>query len=205
MEACKIAYFKPAETVESLISELRSSLAIASTVKHAVAVDAHFVDRKYWGEWGRSQIRKGFFCILFNNKGCWSKIYSIKKRLAALRRNENVRQFVASLTEDDKQVESSIHRDDDDGADDQHVDELKDLSGIAYAVCLVTYGEEDPKEQTFCVLATANKSDDATAYITWACDAITSHALNGTRDNDSRYKDKFYVRHDDKHRMRASE
>lgn len=47
MEPCEMAYLKPAKTVEVLVSDLHSSLAIESTAKHPVAVDANILDRKH--------------------------------------------------------------------------------------------------------------------------------------------------------------
>lgn len=98
-----------------------------------MAVDAHPINRKYRGQRGRFQIPKNTSCIVCNNKGYWWTNHSKEKRLDVLHRNKYVRKFVASITEDDEHVTSSTHNDDDDdGADDQYVDELKDLSGIAH-------------------------------------------------------------------------
>lgn len=52
VDACKLAYFKPADSIEELISDLLSSLAIEGTPSD-VAVHAHFVDRKYHGQRGQ--------------------------------------------------------------------------------------------------------------------------------------------------------
>lgn len=143
VEACKLAYFKATATVEGLISYLRSSLAIESTVKHAVALDAHLIDRKFRDQRGSFQIGKETSFIVCNKKGYWSTNHSKEERLTAPSRNKHVCQLAASITEDDEQVRSSTHNDADDGADEQYIDGLEDLSGIAHAVYVVTDVEVD--------------------------------------------------------------
>lgn len=53
VETCKFAYFKLVETVEGLISDLHSSLAIETSTPPSAAVDAHLVDRKFRVQRGR--------------------------------------------------------------------------------------------------------------------------------------------------------
>lgn len=101
VDACKLAYFKPAPTVEGLISDLHSSLAIDTPTKRPVGVDAHFVDRRYRGQRGRFQPRKDSVCIVCQKKGCWSTNHPKDERLAALRKNKHVRQFFTSISNDD--------------------------------------------------------------------------------------------------------
>lgn len=45
--ASSLAFFKPAATVEVLMSDLHSSLPVSTTDTSDVAVSAHFVDLKY--------------------------------------------------------------------------------------------------------------------------------------------------------------
>lgn len=49
VDACKLAYCKPADSAEELISDLHSLLTTESTPQNP-AVDAYFVDRKYRGQ-----------------------------------------------------------------------------------------------------------------------------------------------------------
>lgn len=58
VDACKLAYFKPAKLVEGLISDLHSSLATGTT-SPSPALDAHFVNRKYRGQCGRYKSARG--------------------------------------------------------------------------------------------------------------------------------------------------
>lgn len=68
VEGCRVAYFKPAATVEGLISDLHSSLKIQPTTKQTSALDAHFVDRLYEGhsrgDSGSNWNHKDAVCIL---------------------------------------------------------------------------------------------------------------------------------------------
>lgn len=101
VEACQLAYFKPTATVEGLISDLHSSLAIEPQPRQVPALDAHFVDRKYKGQRGRINYRKNATCIVCKKKGCWSTNHSAEERIASLRKNRQVRQFFTAITDED--------------------------------------------------------------------------------------------------------
>lgn len=50
VEASRLAFFKPAERVECLISDLHSSLAIEPTRQQSSSLDAHFATRCFKGQ-----------------------------------------------------------------------------------------------------------------------------------------------------------
>lgn len=101
--ASTLAYFKPADTVEGFISDLHCSLAIETVTRLSLALNAHFVDRKFRGGHGRHQNpspnRNDLRWIVCINNGFWATNHCKYKRLAALRNNKRVRQFVSSIDE----------------------------------------------------------------------------------------------------------
>lgn len=102
VEACLLAYFKPSETVEGIICDLHSSLAIKPAWREKPALDAHFVDRHYKGELGCNKNNKYLYCIVFKNTGCWSTNRSKEKRLASLQKFSKMLPFLTSITGGDE-------------------------------------------------------------------------------------------------------
>lgn len=98
-EECRIAYFKPAYTVEGLISDMHLSLATEPKRYECPDSAAHFVDRRYKGQSARTPNRKGLHCIVCKKKRCWSTNHSKKERLDALHKHRKVRQLLTSTTD----------------------------------------------------------------------------------------------------------
>ena len=199
VESCRFAYFKPADTVEGLISDLHSSLAVEPSSKSSPAVDAHFIDRRFKGQRGRTpdgkgSHRKDLSCLVCHKKGCWSTNHSKEERIAALRKNRQVRQFLTTVSDSEGGDSAPVDEGDENrDLDDAQLEELEDLAGPALVVQIdVDVDDCDEDEQPTCYFATTDDDDNATAYIASARDAAVSHALTATFDNDSRYNDEFF-------------
>ena len=199
VESCRFAYFKPADTVEGLISDLHSSLAIEPSSITSPDVDAHFIDRRFKGQRGRIPNYKGsnrqdLSCIVCHKKGCWSTNHSKKERIDALRKNRQVRQFLTTVSDsDDGDAAPADEVEDNRDIDDAHLEELEELAGPALVVQIdVDTDECDEDEQPTCYFAKADDEDNTTDYIASARDASVSHALTATFKNDSRYNDEFF-------------
>lgn len=183
VEECRFAYFKPAETVEGLISDLHSSLAIQPTSSVSPALNANFIDRRYKGQRGRNQSNNNLQCIVCKRQGCWSTNHPKEERIAALRKNRQVRRYFTS---------SKDHADDTDNdsrseeLEEKHLEELEDLAGPAHVVQIDFVPPEDLSENS------ENVADNTTAFVACTQDAAASHALTAERCSDFRYNDEYF-------------
>lgn len=191
VEECRFAYFKPASTVEGLISDLHSSLAIEPSPQSSPALNAHFVDRRYKGQRGRGSNRSVLHCIVCKKKGCWSTNHSKEDRLAALRKNRQVRQFFTAVQEESEQENETSVNDDNGDMNEEQLQELEDLAGTAHVV-QVDLNLDDEEVRPTGFFATAEDSNNTTAYIACIRDAAVSHALTATLSIDSRYDAEFF-------------
>lgn len=106
IEACKLAYYKPADDLEGVIADLHSSLA---AMPHATkpVLDAHFVDRKFRGD--RRSRDRGInhrTCFVCKRKRCWSTDHTNEERLAALKKNKSFRRFMTSIVKEHEEDDS---------------------------------------------------------------------------------------------------
>lgn len=134
VDASKLAYYKPADSFEGLVSDLYS-LAVETTPA-SPAVDAHFLNRHYRGKSERysnthdsggnkqhnlGRSRDNLRCIVFHKEICWSTKHFKEERISALRRNERVRQFVTDVENKKSEHAEDRYNDDDDDADDEQI------------------------------------------------------------------------------------
>lgn len=120
VEACRLAYQKPAETLQGIISDLHASVATVRTSDLSDPV-VHYTDRHYHR---RHQGKKGKFCLVCKKQGCWSTNHSTSERLAALKKHKQIRQFLTEIGEED---EDNDEHENSDGSVNELVDELEDI------------------------------------------------------------------------------
>lgn len=139
VEACGLTYFKPADTVEGLISDLHSSLPIETVSTNSPALDAYFVDQRYKRQRGRKGKNRTNYsanlqCIIGKKKGCWSTNNSRVERLAAMRQNCQIRQFFTAMQEETGNEKQVTDDNEDEEVTKEDIDEVEEHCGSTHVV-----------------------------------------------------------------------
>lgn len=121
VDACRLAYHKPAETVQGVISDLHASLATMDTQNRVLGTQlqpaAHFVDRRVvrgnsnrqGHEEKATKVSHGKKCFVCGRPGCWSSNHPPKERLQAYRKNKSIRQYFATLRDEESSEEEDVN------------------------------------------------------------------------------------------------
>lgn len=169
VEACRLAYHKPADTVQGVISDLHASLATLKIENPAPS--AHFVDRQYFrtnGDRRKGGSNRQKKCFVCKRPGCWSTNHSSKERLKAYRQSKSLRQFVTSLSPDEES-------DDDDRAT---ADALEDV--ITHIIDIGRTDDDNNSENSldsFSHIARIEDDDAPAAYTAQLNNSITAYTM----------------------------
>lgn len=189
---CQLAYHKPADTVQGVISDLHASLATLKTrgtEATAFEPSANFVDRRLVRNKpskppSTSSSKKCFVC---GRPGCWSTNHSPKERLRSYRKNKSIRQFIASF-----ENESSSDEDKEDVADaiDDIVTHFIQINGDSKDPNYEDDNHFDPKEECFSHMATLDDDDSSIAFTAQLQNVAFIHSASGSLP-EPRFGEKF--------------
>lgn len=186
---CRLAYHKPADTVQGVISDLHASLATSESFAGSSSlqqpISAHLVDRKYYhADNSRNNSRyrhegTNKKCFVCGKPGCWSTNHSTKSRLQALKKNKVLRQFIAEL------------KDDSDDEDQQIVETLEDVTAHIIELTSNDVDDDPDNDKVHSHLAQIDDSDEPISFAASLQDSIVAHALTAHSPK-SRFAAKFH-------------
>lgn len=185
VESCRLAYHKPAETVQGVISDLHASIAaMKNSDSSSPEPSAHLVDRRYirnGDDRNRGDPSRQKKCFVCKRPGCWSTNHSSKERLKAYRNSKILRQFITSLSPETESDEE----------EQETADALDDV--IAH---IIEIGQNDKHDITeddgssFSHIASIDDKDESASFSAQLSDSIMTHALT-TRVPQSRFGGNF--------------
>lgn len=181
IEACKLAYYKPADEFEGVIYDLYSSLA---AVPHTPKpfLDAHFVDRKFRGDRrGRGSGINPRICFVCKRKGCWSTNHTNEARLAVLKKKKFARQFLTSIVEEEEESEK----------EEDLTDQLEDMAAHIRDFSLDDGSPSNSAPSAN--IARIDSEDSPTCFLATLLDSITAQSLTARIYDKRKYlADKFF-------------
>lgn len=185
INACKLAYYKPAEDLEGVIADLHSSLAAVPQAVTPV-LDANFVDRKFRGDRRGRSSGSGVnarTCFVCKRKGCWSTNHTNEERLAALRKSKSFRQFLTIVFNDNDE--------DDCDPETELTDQLEEI-----AAHVIDLGNDDGSSSgagPSSNIARIESDDNSASFLASLLDSITAHSLTARVYDRKQYSaDKFF-------------
>lgn len=182
VEARRLAYQKPAETLQGIVSDLHASVATVRTTDLSDPV-ALYTGRHYHR---RNQGKKGKFCLDCKKQGCWSTNHSTSERLAALKKHKKIRQFLAEIGEED---ENNDEDENSDGSANELVDELENI--VTHMINIIE-DQDDSREPTV-TMADVRDDDEISAFAAQLREVATAHALTRKVYDSTRYRrEHFY-------------
>lgn len=131
IEACQLAYYKPASTLQGVISDIHASLAITS-IKIQDGADSFFVDRTFHtrNQKKHNHKLKDQVCFVCKRRGCWSPNHRTTERIKALRKDKVARQFIASISKEES-------------SNSESEDELNEIEELSAHVLNITDNDEN--------------------------------------------------------------
>lgn len=180
VKSCQLAYYKPAETVQGVISDLHVSLATAKryNLDHAnhIASSALFVNRRYTrkdaGKVNNSSTSKNYYVC--KRIGCCSSNHSSSKDINFIVRTSSLdslwlpQKKPSELDEDDEQVAEAV--------EDIFAHMIHDNSKtIEYASASTKVGS---CQESFSNFACIDDEDGLVFFVARMLDAAFSHAAN---------------------------
>jgi len=110
VKECKMAIFKPPETLQGLRDDIRHALSLSSPPRASIftaeppprdQVDSFIIDRKYYNNSKKHTGLPGKKCLVCDKTGCWSSNYSKEDQKVAFNRlaqskglPQRMRQFI---------------------------------------------------------------------------------------------------------------
>ena len=174
VEACRLAYQKPADTLQGIISDLHSSLATFYAKNINATSNAFFIDRKFHN---RSKHKKK--CFVCKKLGCWSTNHPKEERLKAMKGNPRFRSFIAehfSTEEESSDGESEC------------IENIEDIFSHVISISDNSESSSDGKESP----DSSENSENACAYVADLNQSATNHILTKSSYNYERYTDKKF-------------
>lgn len=178
VESCRLAYQKPAPSLQGIISDLHASIATASSA-NTLEPTAFYIDRKY------HKRNKGSdkICYVCKQKGCWSTNHTTKERLEALKRNKTVRQFLTDVSTEDQSDQQN--------SEEMALDEIENIT--AHIIDIDSQSLNNEPLRYIQDFDNENCPGQVSTFTSNMTNSITIHALTGNILQCSRYNsDKFH-------------
>lgn len=131
VDACKLAYFKPAPDLSGIIADLHASFGVVLPRKEAIP-QVFFFFRKFKGNRRGGSSKSCFVC---KNEGCWSTKYTPAERMNALMKNKIICSYLTCIAKDLKTDE-----------EEEVADQLEEIA--AYVIGIDSY-ENDFGKKSF--------------------------------------------------------
>lgn len=179
VDACKLAYFKPAKTISGFINDLHASTAASPAVNHSSdLVNAMFADRKFKKKYEDRQKK----CIVCPRQGCWSMNHAPSEHIKSLRRNKVCCRYLTAVQQEcseDKEANAT--------------DELEDIAAHILESGATTEAPDDAlKESPRVNLCNIESSDNCEAFFALSRDSAVLYALSADVPEQHRYTEKFF-------------
>lgn len=186
VEECKLAYYKPADSINGVIADLHSALATASAAKTTTVTtttppihtsrpttEAYYVDRRYHNKRNNKK-----YCLVCKKKGCWSTNHTKEERLKALQSNGTFKKLSAYFKEESSE---SSHDD-----DDIVLDELEQLSAQ------VSNDAANAPQSTHLTPPQIEDEDNLSSFIAHLRESSAIHALTSDVYKPRRYSEEHF-------------